>query len=225
MGSAPSYIRRRGREMIIAVDGPAAAGKGTLSRLLAEHYTLARLETGSLYRAVALKMLRSGDDPEDPESAAKSAKLLKPTELHDPELRREDVGEAASKVAAIPTVRAALIEFQRDFASNPPGRTQGAVLDGRDIGTVVCPDADYKIFVTATPEARANRRFLELRQKGEAVDEQMVLAATRERDARDTERATSPLKPAADAYLLDTTNLSIDAAFAALKTYISGRSD
>ena len=225
MGSAPSYIRRRGREMIIAVDGPAAAGKGTLSRLLAEHYTLARLETGSLYRAVALKMLRSGDDPEDPESAAKSAKLLKPTELHYPELRREDVGEAASKVAAIPTVRAALIEFQRDFASNPPGRTQGAVLDGRDIGTVVCPDADYKIFVTATPEARANRRFLELRQKGEAVDEQMVLAATRERDARDTERATSPLKPAADAYLLDTTNLSIDAAFAALKTYISGRSD
>ena len=225
MGSALSYIRRRGCEMIIAVDGPAAAGKGTLSRLLAEHYTLAWLETGSLYRAVALKLLRSGDDPEDPQSAANAVKLLKPTELYDPELRREDVGAAASKVAAIPTVRAALMEFQRDFARNPPGNTQGAVLDGRDIGTVVCPDANYKIYVTATPEARANRRFLELREKGEAVDEQMVLATTNERDARDSERVTSPLKPAADAYLLDTTNLSIDAAFAALKIYISGKSD
>ena len=225
MGLAPSYIRRRDRGMIIAIDGPAAAGKGTLSRLLEEHYALAWLETGSLYRAVALKMLRNGEDPDDPESATNAVKLLKPSELHDPALRREDVGEAASKVAAIPSVRAALIGFQRDFAGNPPENAQGAVLDGRDIGTVVCPDADYKIYVTATPEARAHRRFLELREKGEVVDEQTVLAATRERDARDIERATSPLKPAADAYLLDTTNLSIDAAFAALKTHISGSSD
>lgn len=225
MDLAPSSTLHRGHKMIIAVDGPAAAGKGTLSRLLAEHYALAWLETGSLYRAVALKMLRSGDDPQDAVAAAKAVKLLKPTELHDPELRREDVGEAASIVAAIPSVRAALTGFQRDFASDPPGDARGAVLDGRDIGTVVCPDADYKFYVTATPEARAHRRFLELREKDEALDEQKVLAATRERDARDTERATSPLKPAADAYLLDTTNLSIDAAFAALKVYISGSSD
>jgi len=225
MGLAPNYIRRCDLEMIIAVDGPAAAGKGTLAKLLAKHYALAWLETGSLYRAVALKMLRNGDDPEDPESAANAVKLLKPTDLHDPELRSEDVGEAASKVAAIPSVRVALIGFQRAFANKPPGDAQGAVLDGRDIGTVVCPDADYKVYVTATPEARAHRRFLELRDKGETVDAQTVLVATRERDARDTERATSPLKPATDAYLLDTTNLSIDAAFAALKTYISGSSD
>ena len=211
--------------MIIALDGPAAAGKGTLSRLLAEHYALAWLETGSLYRAVALRMLRNEANPKDSECARKTAEQLRPMDLQDPELRNEAVGVAASHVAAIPAVRAALIEFQRNFAVNPPGGSKGAVLDGRDIGTVVCPDADYKIYVTATSEARAHRRFLELCEKGETVDEEQVLTATRERDARDSGRATSPLKPAVDAYLLDTTNLSIDAAFAALKIYISGSSD
>tara|TARA_A100001037_G_scaffold136106_1_gene123299 strand:- start:671 stop:1306 length:636 start_codon:yes stop_codon:yes gene_type:complete len=211
--------------MIIAIDGPAASGKGTLSRLVAEHFRLAWLDTGSLYRAVGLKMLRNGDDPADREAAEKAAKSLNPNELTNSELKTEVVGLAASKVAAIPEVRQALVGFQRSFAQTPPGGAQGAVLDGRDIGTVVCPDADFKVYVTASPEARAHRRFLELRDKGDTVTEQEVLAMTRERDARDTNRGESPLKTAEDAYLLDTTNLSIDAAFAALKVYISGSSN
>ncbi len=211
--------------MIIAIDGPAASGKGTLSRLVAEHFRLAWLDTGSLYRAVGLKMLRNGDDPADREAAEKAAKSLNPNELTNSELKTEVVGLAASKVAAIPEVRQALVGFQRSFAQTPPGGAQGAVLDGRDIGTVVCPDADFKVYVTASPEARAHRRFLELRDKGDTVTEQEVLAMTRERDARDTNRGASPLKTAEDAYLLDTTNLSIDAAFAALKVYISGSSN
>ncbi len=211
--------------MIIAIDGPAAAGKGTLSRLLAEKLGLAWLETGALYRAAALRMLRDGSDLRDPRAAVRAAAHLDGDDLNDPELRREDVGQATSRIAAIPEVRAALIGFQRDFARCPPGQARGAVLDGRDIGTVVCPDADYKIFVTATSEARAHRRFLELRAGGVQVDERQVLEATLQRDARDTERSASPLKPADDAYLLDTTNLSIDAAFAALMAYISGSSD
>ncbi len=211
--------------MIIAIDGPAAAGKGTLSQLLAERLDLAWLETGSLYRAVALRMLRDGSDLRDSRAAVKAVEHLDANDLNDPELRREDVGQAASRIAANPEVRAALVGFQRDFARQPPGRVRGAVLDGRDIGTIVCPDADYKIFLTATPEARARRRFLELQEDGNQVDEQQVLATTLERDARDSERSTSPLRPADDAYLLDTTNLSIDAAFAALMAYISGSSD
>jgi cytidylate kinase len=211
--------------MIIAIDGPAASGKGTLSRLVSEHFRLAWLDTGSLYRAVGLKMLRNGDDPADREAAEKAAKSLNPNELTNSELKTEVVGLAASKVAAIPEVRQALVGFQRSFAQTPPGGAQGAVLDGRDIGTVVCPDADFKVYVTASPEARAHRRFLELRDKGDTVTEQEVLAMTRERDARDTNRGESPLKTAEDAYLLDTTNLSIDAAFAALKVYISGSSN
>ena len=211
--------------MIIAVDGPAAAGKGTLSRLLAGHYDLAWLETGSLYRAVALRVKRTNEDPQDAKAVTKAAQSLDQSDLHDPEWRSEEVSQVASQVAAIPEVRAALIGFQRDFARMPPKGARGAILDGRDIGTVVCPEADYKIYVTATPEARAHRRYLQLRENGEDADEQEVLRATRERDARDIQRGTSPLKPAEDAYLLDTTNLSIDAAFAALKAYISGSSD
>jgi len=211
--------------MIVAIDGPAAAGKGTLSRLLAEELGLAWLDTGSLYRAVALRMLRDGSDLGDWRAAVRAVACLDTNDLDDPALRGEDVGQATSRIATIPEVRAALIAFQRDFARRPPGRVRGAVLDGRDIGTVVCPDADYKIFVTATPEMRAHRRFLELRERGDRVDERQVLAATLERDARDTERTASPLKPAEGTYLLDTTNLSIDAAFAALMAYISGSSD
>lgn len=211
--------------MIIAIDGPAAAGKGTLSRLLAGHYDLACLDTGALYRAVALRLKRSGGNPDDVAAAAEAAASLSAEDLRDPLLRSEEIGQLASHVAAMPDVRAALVDFQREFARHPPGGAKGAVLDGRDIGTVICPDADYKVYVTATPEARAHRRYLELREKGEDVDEQDVLTATRERDARDSGRGTSPLKPADDAYLLDTTNLSIDAAFAALKAHISGFDD
>lgn len=211
--------------MIVAIDGPAAAGKGTLSRLLAKEMNLAWLETGSLYRAVALRVLRDGSDPGDSRAAVAVAGHLDAGDLNDPELRREDVGQVASRVAAIPEVRAALIGFQRRFARRPPGRVRGAVLDGRDVGTVVCPDADHKVFVTATPEARARRRFLQLREGGDPVDERQVLAATIERDRRDTERGASPLVPAEDAYLLDTTNLSIDAAFTTLTAYISGSND
>ena len=211
--------------MIIAIDGPAAAGKGTLSCLLAKHYGLAWLETGGLYRAVALKMLRNGIAPANRKAASEAAQLINASELDDPELKTESVGQTASQVAAIPEVREALVCFQRSFALNPPGGAPGAVLDGRDIGTIVCPDADFKVYITATLEARAHRRFLELCEKGDKISEQEVLALTCERDARDTNRGISPLKPADDAYLLDTTNLSIDAAFAALKTYISGSSD
>lgn len=211
--------------MIIAIDGPAAAGKGTLSCLVAKHYRLAWLETGSLYRAVALRMLRNGIFSINPEAASEAAQLLSADELNDPELKTERVGQTASQVAAIPEVRKALVDFQRSFALKPPGSAQGAVLDGRDIGTVVCPDADFKVYITATLEARAHRRFLELCRKGDKISEQEVLELTRERDARDTNRGISPLKPADDSYLLDTTNLSIDAAFTALKTYISGSSD
>ena len=211
--------------MIIAIDGPAAAGKGTLSYLVARHYGLAWLETGLLYRAVALKMLRNGVAPVDWKATSEAAQLINANELDDPELKTESVGQAASQVAEIPEVREALVCFQRSFALSPPGGAQGAVLDGRDIGTVVCPNADFKLYITATPEARAHRRFLELSEKGDEISEQEVLALTRERDARDTNRGISPLKPADGAYLLDTTNLSIDAAFAALKTYISGSSD
>jgi len=211
--------------MIIAIDGPAAAGKGTLSCLLAKHYGLAWLETGGLYRAVALKMLRNGIAPANRKAASEAAQLINASELDDPELKTESVGQTASQVAAIPEVREALVCFQRSFALSPPGGAPGAVLDGRDIGTIVCPDADFKVYITATLEARAHRRFLELCEKGDKISEQEVLALTCERDARDTNRGISPLKPADDAYLLDTTNLSIDAAFAALKTYISGSSD
>ena len=207
--------------MIVAIDGPAAAGKGTLTRLLADYFDLAWLDTGVLYRAVALRLIRRGENPHDVNIAVKAAKSLEASDLRDQELRSEAVGQTASQIAAIVEVRAELIQFQRNFAKKPPGNKKGAVLDGRDIGTVVCPDADFKIFITAAQETRAHRRYLELKRNGEAISEQAVLAATRERDTRDTQRSTSPLKLAEDAYLLDTTNLSIDAAFTALKAYIS----
>lgn len=200
--------------MIIAIDGPAASGKGTLARRLAQRFGLAFLDTGGLYRATALKALASGGDPSNPEIAEAAAKTVLARDLDDPRLREERVSEAASVVAAMPQVRAALLAFQRDFAHHPPAGHQGAVLDGRDIGTVVCPDATVKLFVTASAEARAMRRFKELQESGKVAIYQRVLQDIEQRDARDRERLTAPLRRADDAIELDTTTLDADAAFA-----------
>jgi CMP/dCMP kinase len=197
--------------MIIAIDGPAASGKGTIARHLATVYGLHHLDSGLLYRAVAKAMLDAGDSVDDVERAAAAASALDPSTLSDPALKSRAVGEASSVVSAIPAVREALVAYQRTFAVRPPG----AVLDGRDIGTVIAPGADVKIYVTATPQVRAARRTAELRQRGEDVREEDVLADILRRDERDTGRAISPLKPAPDAHLLDTTHLGIDAAFRA----------
>jgi len=197
--------------MIIAIDGPAASGKGTIARHLATVYGLHHLDSGLLYRAVAKAMLDAGDSLEDVERAAAAAGALDPSTLSDPALKSRAVGEASSVVSAIPAVREALVAYQRTFAVRPPG----AVLDGRDIGTVIAPGADVKIYVTATPQVRAARRTAELRQRGEDVREEDVLADILRRDERDATRAISPLKPAPDAHLLDTTHLGIDAAFRA----------
>lgn len=201
--------------MIIAIDGPAAAGKGTLARRVAAHLGYAYLDTGAIYRAVALKLLKAGDAPSNTEKAVAAARSLSMDDINTTELRTEQVGEAASKVAAIAPVRQALIDFQRNFAQNPPGGAPGTVLDGRDTGTVICPQADLKLFVFASPEARANRRFLELQANGDPRSKAEVLAGLLARDARDAGRIQAPMRPADDAHLLDTTNLSIDDTFAA----------
>jgi cytidylate kinase len=205
--------------MIIAIDGPAASGKGTLARRIAQHFGLAYLDTGSLYRAVARDALEAGLDLDDPAATAAIARRLDPATLGDPSLKDRGIGEAASLVARHPQVRAALLEYQRTFARVKPG----AVIDGRDIGTVVCPDADAKIFVTADLGARARRRFLELEEKGEAVSEAGVRAVIAGRDKRDSERASAPLAKAADADLLDTTDLDIEQAFEAAVLLIERR--
>lgn len=197
--------------MIIAIDGPAASGKGTLGKRLAAHFGLRHLDTGLLYRAVARALLDGGHVPSDRERAVAAARKLDPAAFDELALKSQAVGEAASLVSAVAEVRAALIDLQRDFANSSPG----AVLDGRDIGTVICPNADVKIFVTATPEVRARRRLLELQARGEAVDEATVLADIRRRDERDSSRAVAPLRPAPDAHVLDTTQLNADAAFRA----------
>ena len=197
--------------MIIAIDGPAASGKGTLGKRLAAHYGLRHLDTGLIYRAVAKALLDGGHSPGNRARAVAAAEALDPTQFDEPALKSPAVGEAASVISAVPEVRGALISFQRSF-----GRTQpGAVLDGRDIGTVIFPDADVKIFLTATAEMRAQRRAVELERAGNDISEAEVLADIRRRDERDTGRAAAPLKPAPEAYLLDTTHLDIDAAFRA----------
>ena len=198
---------------VIAIDGPAAAGKGTLARKLSSHYGFAYLDTGSLYRAVGQAVRDQGLDPSNADAALKAAQTLDVSKIDERAIRTREAGEAASVVAVMQPVRDAILQFQRDFASNPPGGLAGAVLDGRDIGTVVCPQADVKIYVTASPEIRAHRRWLELKTSGSDVSEAQVLEDTRERDRRDSGRATSPMRPAEDAHLLDTTNLSIEAAF------------
>lgn len=203
--------------LIIAIDGPAAAGKGTLARRVAAHLNLAYLDTGLIYRAVGMKALREGLEP------VKAAQMLTPEDLKAPDLRTEKGGQAASKVSAIPEVRAELLEFQRKFAANPPPPAKGAVLDGRDIGTVVCPDASVKLFVDASAEIRAERRHKELLERGESSIYARVLEEMRERDERDRNRAVAPLVPAPDAVVLDTTKLDADAAFAAALAVISER--
>jgi cytidylate kinase len=196
---------------IIAIDGPAASGKGTLGRQLAGHYRLRYLDTGLLYRAVAKTLLDGGHAPTNRARAVAAAEALDFGGFDEAALKSQGVGEAASLVSAFPEVRAALLAYQRRFGRTPPG----AVLDGRDIGTVVFPGADVKIFVTATAEVRARRRTAELRASGAVADEREVLADILRRDARDTGRAAAPLRPAPDAHLLDTTHLDIDAAFRA----------
>ena len=197
--------------MIIAIDGPAASGKGTLGKRLAAHYGLRHLDTGLIYRAVAKSLLDAGRRPDDVAAAVTAAKALDPSRFDEVALKGQAVGEAASVVSAIPELRAELVAFQRDFAAKPPG----AVLDGRDIGTVICPDADVKIFVSASPEMRARRRALEYAALGKPADEAAVLADIRTRDERDQNRAAAPLRQAPDAHLLDTTHLDIDAVIRA----------
>ena len=197
--------------MIIAIDGPAASGKGTLARRLAAHYALPHLDTGLLYRATAALLIDQGRGLSDEHAAVAAARGLALTDFDEARLRGREMGEAASIVAAMPAVRAALVEAQRRFA----GRPGGAVLDGRDIGTVICPQADVKIFVTANPAARAQRRALELAARGEKADYGAILAEIARRDARDSQRDTAPLRAAADAALLDTTLLNVEAAFTA----------
>ena len=192
--------------MIIAIDGPAASGKGTLAKRLAAHYGLRHLDTGLIYRAVAHALTSKGMALGDEAAAVSAAQGLDPATFDDPALKSHQVGTAASVVSAIPAVRAALVEFQRQYANQPPG----AVLDGRDIGTVICPNADVKIFVVADPKVRARRRALEARARGEAADEAVILADILARDERDQNRAVAPLKPASDAYLLDNSHLDIE---------------
>lgn len=206
--------------MIIAIDGPAAAGKGTLAKRLAERFGLAQLETGLLYRACGLKLLRANHDPRDVKQAATAARALKPEDLNDKGLRSDEAAIAASAVATIPEVRAALLDFQRAFAKNPPNGAKGAVLDGRDIGSTVCPDAGVKLFIIASVEVRAKRRYKELLERGLKAIYSRVLSDMKERDAQDAGRAVSPLVPANDAFVLDTSDLDADAAFAAALDYI-----
>lgn len=216
------------KPFVIALDGPAAAGKGTLAKRLAAYYGLAYLDTGSLYRAVGLSVLRQGQDPTNPEAATAAAKTLPPELLQDPDLRSAAAGDASSKVAAIPGVRAALFDWQRRFAAHPQPLEDGtpcsgSVLDGRDIGTVICPDAAVKIFVTASPEARADRRLKELQARGEKAIYARVLEDIRARDARDTARADAPMKAAEDAVHLDTSDLDIDQVFAKARAIVDER--
>ena len=211
------------KPVVIAVDGTAASGKGTLAKRLARHFGFAHLDSGSLYRLTALGVIRASGDPGNETDAVAAAGRIDPSQSDSPDIRQARVAEAASVVAAIPAVRARLIEFQRGFAANPPGGAKGVVIDGRDIGTVVCPEATAKLYVDAKPEARAHRRWMELTSLGQTPDEATVLADIHTRDARDSGRAVAPLKAAIDADLLDTTNLDIDAAFAAALVLVKAK--
>lgn len=211
------------RSFVVALDGPAASGKGTLAERIAREFGFAHLDTGILYRGVAALLLAEGRDPADAEAAARAAARFTLDAVRGVDIRTREIGAAASKVAAEPAVRRALLDFQRRFAAEPPGGLEGAVLDGRDIGTVVCPDADVKFFVEASDEVRALRRFEELRPSKPDLTLEAVRADLAERDARDAARADAPMRMAEDAQLLDTTHLTIEAAFAAARRVIAGQ--
>jgi CMP/dCMP kinase len=203
----------RRRSLVVAIDGPAASGKGTLARRLADHFGLAHLDTGTLYRATALLILDQAGDASDPATAEAAARRVEFRMLSEPRLRQPAVTAASSIVAAIPAVRKTLLNLQRRFAAHPPPPARGAVLDGRDIGSVVCPSADVKLFLTASVEARVQRRLAELRQQGTAAIYEDVLQKMKERDARDSGRRAAPLIAPPDAVVIDTTTLDADAVF------------
>jgi CMP/dCMP kinase len=203
--------------LVIAIDGPAASGKGTLARRVADHFGLRHLDTGLTYRAVADRLLAAGSGLDDLAGAVRVAEKLDFSALDAALLSGHEIGEAASRIAVLPALRRVLVEKQREFARAAPG----AVLDGRDIGTVVLPDAPAKLFITASPAARATRRALEMRARGDHIDEDAVLHDLKRRDLRDADRTDSPMRPAADAFLLDTTNLDIEAAFQAAVDYVN----
>ncbi len=207
--------------IVVAIDGPAAAGKGTLARRVAADLNLAYLDTGLLYRATGYAVVQAGGDPENEMQAVKAAKNLTPQDLENEKLRHDEAAQAASKVAAIQPVRDELLDFQRRFAAHPPLGTNGAVLDGRDIGTVVCPAADVKLFVTASSEVRAERRLKELHERGLEAIYAQVLQDMKDRDARDSQRSSAPLKAADDAVVLDTSDLGIEEVIAQAKSIIS----
>lgn len=209
--------------LIIAVDGPAASGKGTLSRRLSSYYGLAYLDTGILYRGVGWILLTRNLDPRNEEDAGRVAREFSLEQIDGADIRTPDVSRASSIVAAQPAVRDALLQFQRDFAGAPPKGTKGAVLDGRDIGTVVCPDAKVKFYISASAEERAKRRWLELEKRdGGAISYEAVLDDIKRRDARDSGRETAPMRPATDAHFIDTTELDADAVFARACRLIDG---
>jgi cytidylate kinase len=221
------------RTITIAIDGPAASGKGTLARRIAAELGYAWLDTGLLYRAAGIIAADVGANPADPVAAAEAARTLAqrvadqgPSALDDPRLRGDLAADAASKLSIVPAARAALLELQRAFARNPSSRGRpaaGAVLDGRDIGTVICPDADVKLYVVAAVDERARRRVKELQGRGQPAIYQAVLEDLKQRDARDSQRAVAPLKPADDAFLLDTSALDADQALAAALSIINGK--
>jgi cytidylate kinase len=211
------------RPVVIAVDGTAASGKGTLAKKLARHFNFPHLDSGALYRLTALAVLEKKGDPTNEADAVTGARAIDLSRAGDPAIRSDVVGKSASHVAAIPAVRQALFDFQRDFLTNPPGHAEGAVMDGRDIGTVIAPDAAAKLFVDAAPAIRAHRRWTELKGLGIDRAEAEVLAEINARDAADRGRPISPLKQAADAFLLDTTDLDIDAAFAAALSLVEAK--
>lgn len=210
--------------LVVAIDGPAASGKGTLAKRIAKALGFAHLDTGALYRGVALMVLNEGGRPENEDMAVQAAQALDPAVmislLEDPRLRTDELAQAASSVSAVPAVRQALLAFQRRFAEAPPAHAPGAVLDGRDIGTVICPDTPAKLYVTASPEVRAERRLKELHGRGQAAIYASVLKDMKDRDERDSQRAVSPLRPAADAFLLDTSAMTADQAFTTAMSFI-----
>ncbi|WP_417794466.1 (d)CMP kinase [Terasakiella pusilla] len=207
--------------IVVAIDGPAAAGKGTLARRVADDLNLAYLDTGLLYRATGFAVVAQGGDPSDENLALSAAQKLTPADLENEKLRYDEAAQAASKVAVIQAVRDELLDFQRRFAEQPPVGKKGAVLDGRDIGTVVCPDADVKLFVTASTEVRAQRRLKELQDRGLEAIYAQVLQDMKDRDARDSQRAAAPLKAADDAVILDTSDLDIEEVIAQAKSIIT----